>query len=331
MKKIRIAQIGTSGNSHGSEIFSSLKKQKDIFEVVGYAFPENEREKFPWRCGVFEGCREMTVDEIMKDTSIEAVAVETEECFLTKYALMAAENGKHIHMEKPGGQEKADFERLIAEVKRNGKVFHTGYMYRYNPFIVELTARVKNGELGEIISIEAQMNCVHSKEQREWLGKYKGGSLYFLGCHLIDLILRLKGTPEKIIPLSKQTGNDGLVSTDFGMAVLEYGNGVCFAKVNSNELGGYARRQLVVAGTKGTVELKPLEIYAGEGLITTKTEYLSADWGDRGVTADSAVYDRYDSMMCAFASYVSGERENPYTPDYELELYKTVLECCGVK
>lgn len=197
MKKIRIAQIGTSGNSHGSEIFSSLKKQKDIFEVVGYAFPENEREKFPWRCGVFEGCREMTVDDIMKDTSIEAVAVETEECFLTKYALMAAENGKHIHMEKPGGQEKADFERLIAEVKRNGKVFHTGYMYRYNPFIEELTARVKNGELGEIISIEAQMNCVHSKEQREWLGKYKGGSLYFLGCHLIDLILRLKGTPDK--------------------------------------------------------------------------------------------------------------------------------------
>ena len=331
MKKIRIAQIGTSANSHGSEIFSSLKKQRDIFEVAGYAFPENEREKFASRCSVFEDCREMTVDEIMNDTSIEAVAVETEECFLTKYALTAAENGKHIHMEKPGSQEKADFERLIAEVKRNGKVFHTGYMYRYNPFIEELTAKVKNGELGEIISIEAQMNCVHSKEQREWLGKYKGGSLYFLGCHLIDLILRLKGTPEKIIPLSKQSGTDGFTSTDFGMAALEYGNGMCFAKVNSNELGGYARRQLVVAGTKGTVELKPLEIYADGGLITTKTEYSSTDWNDRGVTADSAVFDRYDSMMRAFASYVSGDKENPYTPDYELELYKTVLECCGVK
>lgn len=330
MKKIRIAQIGTSANSHGSDIFSSLKKQNDIFEVAGYALPENEREKFPWRCGVFEGSREMTVDEIMKDTSIEAVAVETEECFLTEYALMAAKSGKHIHMEKPGSQEKADFERLIAEVKRNGRVFHTGYMYRYNPFVEELTAKVKNGELGEIISIDAQMNCVHSKEQREWLGKYRGGSLYFLGCHLIDLILRLKGMPERIIPLSKQSGADWLTSTDFGMAVLEYSNGVCFAKVNSNERGGYARRQLVVSGTKGTVELKPLEMYAGSGLFTTKTEYSSADWGDMGVTADSAVYDRYDSMMRAFASYASGERENPYTPDYELELYNTILKCCGI-
>ena len=26
----------------------------------------------------------------------------------------------------------------------------------------------------------------------------------------------------------------------------------------------------------------------------------------------------------------SGEKKNPYTYDYELELYKTVLKCCGI-
>lgn len=36
-------------------------------------------------------------------------------------------------------------------------------------------------------------------------------------------------------------------------------------------------------------------------------------------------------MMNSFAEYIRGEKENPYTPDYELELYKTVLECCGGK
>ena len=46
MKKIKVAQIGTSGNSHGNHIWESMIKQKDIFDVVGYAFPENEREKF---------------------------------------------------------------------------------------------------------------------------------------------------------------------------------------------------------------------------------------------------------------------------------------------
>ena len=67
MKKIKIAQIGTSYNSHGSAIWPCLLRQSDIFDVVGYAFPENEREKFPERAEAFEGYREMTVEEILND------------------------------------------------------------------------------------------------------------------------------------------------------------------------------------------------------------------------------------------------------------------------
>ena len=123
MKKIRIAQIGTSRNSHGNQIWKSLLKQSDIFEVVGYAFPENEREKFPMRVNVFDGYREMTVEEILNDQSIEAVAVETEEIYLTKYALMVAKAGKHLHMEKPCGRELADFEELVGILKEKKLTF----------------------------------------------------------------------------------------------------------------------------------------------------------------------------------------------------------------
>ena len=332
MRKIKIAQIGTSTNSHGNFVFNSLKKQSDVFEIVGFAFPENEREKYPERMADFEGYTELTVDEILNNPEIEAVLVETEEKYLTKYAIMAAEKGKHIHMEKPGGTSLADFEKLIETVKKNGTVFHTGYMYRYNPFVIELMDRIEKGELGEIISVEAQMNCAHSKALRSWLGGYKGGSLFFLGCHFIDLIFRFQGTPEKIIPLSKPADVDGVCAEDFGMAIMEYKHGISFAKVNSNEVGGFDRRQLVVSGTKKTVELKPLEIFAGESQFTTKTEYKTPDnWGDRGETSDSPIHDRYDPMMHSFAEMVCGKKQNPYTPDYELELYKTILKCCGVE
>ena len=118
MKKIRIAQIGTSVYSHGSVIFDALKKNSDLFEVVGYALPEGEREKFPDQMGFFQGSREMTVEEILADDSINAVAVETEEIYLTKYALMVARAGKHLHMEKPGSPSLADFEELVNTVKK---------------------------------------------------------------------------------------------------------------------------------------------------------------------------------------------------------------------
>ena len=329
MRKIKIAQIGTSANSHGQLIWDSLKKQSDIFDIVGYALPEDEREKCPHLLPQYEGYREMTVEEILNDSEIEAVAIETEDMYLTKYAIMAAKAGKHIHMEKPGGRELCDFEELISSMKENNRVFHIGYMYRYNPCVIELMKQIENGELGDIISIEAQMSCTHNKKVREWFGNFKGGNLFFLGCHLIDLIYRIQGTPKNIIPLSRSTGVDGVNTEDFGMAVLEYEHGVSFAKVNSTELGGYLRRQFVVTGTKATVELKPFETSVGLGHQTTRTYYNSGSWHQSGVETKSEVFDRYDGMMRAFAEYIVGEKKNPYSLEYELELYKIILTCCG--
>ncbi len=333
MRKIRIAQIGTSTNSHGNDIFNTIRSLTDIFEVVGYALPENEREKFPERMADFEGYREMTVEEILNDSSIEAVTVETEEIYLTKYATMAAKAGKHIHMEKPGGLDLAAFEELIKTAKENGKTFHIGYMYRYNLYIKEIFEKIKSGELGDIISVEAQMNCIHPVKVREWLKTFPGGMMFFLGCHLIDLILQIKGQPERIIPLNKKTGVDGIDAEDFGMAVFEYENGVSFIKMVASEIGGYARRQFVVTGSKKTIEIKPFEMFVPDGqymMFSEKTEYESTVWSDRGVTVRSDIFNRYNSMLTAFAEMVAGEKKNPYTADYELELYKTILICCGV-
>lgn len=276
---------------------------------------------------------ELTLEQILSDPTIEAVAVETEEIYLTKYALLAVQAGKHIHMEKPGGLVLADFEDLITAALEKGNVLHFGYMYRYNPYIADLIQRVKRGELGDILSVEAQMNCIHPVQVRQWLQSFPGGMMFFLGCHLIDLILTIQGTPEKIIPLNKCSGLDVTDCKDFGMAVFEYKNGVSFAKASAVELGGFARRQLVVTGTKATVELNPLEEYVpGSGLeylYTVKTERSSTDWHAPAKKESCEPVNRYRNMMQSFAQLVRGEKQNPYSLQYELELYKTILKACG--
>lgn len=334
MKKIKIAQIGLNTYSHSINIFESLKKQQDIFEIVGYVLPENERERLPKKAKALEGYKELTLDEVLNDPEIEAVAIETDEIYLTKYALLCAKAGKYIHMEKPGGQNLADFEELISIMKNTGKVFHTGYMYRYNPEVKRLMERVKSGQLGQIVSVEAQMNSNHSDQQRDFLSNFDGGIMFFLGCHMVDLILQIQGPPKNIIALNKSTKKSGIDVTDYSMAVFEYDNGISFAKTCSVEKGGYARRQLVVTGTKGTVELKPFEMHNGDtNRYTGVTEFLIEDpqWIYMGENRKSDFYDRYDDMMASFAAMVRGEKQNPYTLDYELELYKLLLKCCGVK
>lgn len=333
MKKIKIAQIGI-GHDHAMEILRSIRDQSDIFEVVGYMIPDVEKEKFPDRLTLdcVQGLKVMTLDEILNDPTIEAVTVETEEVNLTNYALMAAKAGKHMHMDKPGGLELDQFEELISVLKEKNLVFSLGYMYRYNPAVMELMEDIKNGKLGQIVSVEAQMNCWHSPRKRQWLQTFPGGMMFFLGCHMIDLIYQIQGEPEEVLALNCSSGVAGVTAEDYGMAVLKYKNGVSIAKACDMEMGGYERRQLVVTGSLGTVEIRPLEFFGNyPGQYAGVRKSTSTIWGDTGYRTTTKPQNRYNSMIAGFAQMVRGEKENPYTYDYELALYKLVLRACGVK
>ena len=330
MKKIRIAQIGTSKNSHGKPIFRTLTELSDVFEIVGYALPEGEREKFPRQMDVFEGYTEMTVEEILSDPEIDAVAVETEEIYLTKYALMVARAGKHLHMEKPGGVELSDFRELISILKEKSLVFSTGYMYRFNPKVIEAMEKVRRGDLGKIYAVEAHMDCKHTPEVRAWLENFPGGMMFFLGCHLIDLIYRIQGEPDEVMPLSCSTGFDGVTAKDYGMVAFKYPSGVSFAKTSAAENGGFMRRQLVICGEKGTIEIKPLEAKAEGGQYTVMHENYDAAWSSPWTESQSDVHDRYKAMIQNFAELING-KENPYSYDYELELYELIMRSCGAE
>ena len=330
MKKIRIAQIGLNKHSHSVEILESLLRLED-FEVVGICFPENEKERLPAKVEKHPELPEMTLEEILNDPTIEAVAVETDEIYLTKYATMALKAGKHVHMEKPGGRELDAFEEMIAAAKESGKTFHTGYMYRYNPYVIDLLEKAKDGTLGEVISVDAQMSCWHQPEVRQWLQDLPGGMMFYLGCHLVDLIYRLQGQPKEILPMNTCSGWDDVTALDCGMAVFRYENGVSTAKTYAVERGGFARRQLVVTGKRMTVELNPLEWYVPgtPNLQTTRYLRYNKKWLEWNEPEKLEPMNRYDPMMSGFAQIVRGERENPYTPDYELELFKLVLKACG--
>lgn len=336
MKRIKIAQIG-AGHDHAPAAIQTLKllDKAGIYELVGYCVVPEDSGNIP--ANSYEGnkdsykdVKQMSLEEILNYKGLDAVAIETEDRALTKYALMAAEKGLHIQMDKPGGIDGDEFDRLIDAVESKKLVFHTGYMYRYNPAVLKLKQDIAEGKLGDIISVEAQMNCIHGIEKRNWLGNYPGGMLYFLGCHMIDLVYSIMGEPEEIIPLSCSSGLGGTTAEDFGMAVFKYKNGVSFAKSTAVEIGGFERRQLVVVGTKGTVELCPFE-WLSNGLkdvfspqITEVREAFSGNWHQKGERHFSPEHGRYDGMFRAFAE-CSAHSSLGYGPEeHKIRLFDTL-------
>lgn len=335
MKKKKVVQIGI-GHDHAMPVLDRLLAHPEIFGVAALGIPEKERKAFPDRVARYEKIVPvMSPEDALELSGVDAAVIETEEINLTRYAILAAKKGLPIHMDKPGGLELGAFEELIHIVRTNRSVFHLGYMYRYNDSIAEAVRKAKSGELGEIYSVEAQMNCWHVPEKRQWLSQFPGGMMFYLGCHLVDLILQIMGEPEEIIPMNVSTGIDGVTSADYGFALFRYPRGVAFAKTCTTELGGFLRRQLVICGSKGTMELRPLEQYCREEELVTGirsvTEENGRDWYCQIPTVNSAAINRYDRMLESFAKMVCGDMENQYGYDYELTLYKTLLRACGVE
>ncbi len=329
MKKLRVIQIGL-GHDHAPATFDTLLQLNDVFELAALAFPGYDKGKYEERKAIYDAVPIMTIEEALALPDIDAAVIEAYDMDLVKYAQMAADRGLHVQMDKPGNQSIADFEKLVNTCKEKNLVFHMGYMYRYNPAVTEAIEKATSGELGEIFSVEAHMDCLHTAEKRNWLKPFKGGMLFFLGCHLIDLIYRIQGEPDEILPLSCATGFDGVDAQDYGMVLYKYKRGISFAKTCATEVGGFMRRQLVICGSKGTMELKPLEQYNKDNtlLVTPVKEAYKRGWHTSPEKRIVGPTHRYESMLRAFASYVRGEKQNPYTYDYELGLFKLLAKSC---
>ena len=122
------------------------------------------------------------------------------------------------------------------------------------------------------------------KKLRQWLPTFKGGQMFYLGCHIIDLAFRILGQPAQVLPLNFATCVDGIDGEDFCMAVLRYPKAVATVRTDGFQHGGYLRREFVVTGSKKTVELRPIEMRCPGGQIATLTEYDAGDWFEPGKT-----------------------------------------------
>ena len=327
MKKIKIGQIGI-GHNHGHSKMLAVRKFPELFEVIGYA-EENERwiEKRGNLKG-YDGLPRLSVEEVIRQS--DAVLIESDVWDLTGYAKMCVEAGKHIHMDKPASGTLEQYKYVLDTAKEKHLAVQLGYMYRYNPAVLECLDHIKNGDLGQIHSINAEMSTFHPADARKWLQNFGGGIMYILGSHLVDLVVYIMGEPKRITSYLQHTGMDGIDLPDNNLAVLEYDNALVRIFVSSVEVNGFGRRQLMVSGSKGTVNICPLE----RPITMTYSDLTIADktYEDCKLTkqfADNTATGRYDEMMQDFYAYIQGTKENPYTYEHDYLVQKVLSQIVG--
>ncbi len=338
MKKINVAQVGTWRATHGEHIMMSMKSMPHIYNVVGICEPDEELKQAALKKDTFKGLKWLELEEILADDTLDAVIIETKELEQAKYALMFAKKGMHIHLEKPGGGNLEEFKELVSLAKANNTLLQLGYMYRYNPAIMQAMEIIKSGEIGDVLRVDAQMSVRYGRYMLDMLSEFPGGMMYFLGCHLVDLMYAIQGKPQNVIPLNRSSGTLGATSLDSGLVAYEYERGVSTLKTVACEVDGGSRRGIVITGTNGTIELKHFEVplvappITNANTVTVTAKYYTEYQPNSLYTEEHTFepYGRYDLMMSEFAKMVLGEKKNPYTPDYELEVFELVMKSINI-
>lgn len=96
-----------------------------------------------------------SLEEALDKSDFEAVIITTPTFTHMDLALMAAEKGKHIFLEKPMALSLEECDAIIAATEKNGVILQLGFMRRFDPEFAAAAERIAGGEIGEPMMIKS--------------------------------------------------------------------------------------------------------------------------------------------------------------------------------
>jgi predicted dehydrogenase len=336
MGRIRIGQIGVC-HEHAEAKMRSLRRLPETFEVVGVVDDRTATAASARMAGddlsAYDGLSWMSEDELLALPDLDAVVVETPNADLVPTALRCLERGLPMHMDKPAGWDLGLYDRLLAGCEARGLPFQMGFMFRNNPAFQLCLQAIREGWIGEVFEIQANMSHNYGGEAyQRYLGSMPGGIMFNLGCHLIDFVISALGRPSAITPILKTTPGlpDGIRNNC--LAILEYPRATATVRASSMEVDGLDHRRLKICGTDGVIELSPLERFDGKPLLleltlrTARGGYAAG----RQVIDFGVRHDRYQEQLLEFAGQINAGTRVGHGRGHDLLVHEATLAASGV-
>lgn len=322
MARIKYGQIGT-GHAHATKI-TAYRKSLD-YEVVGVVEPDPVLRDRAQKAAPYKDLPWMTKEQLLNVPGLQVVGVETPVNQLLDTAEVCIAARKHVHIDKPAGESLPQFRRILDNAARQHLAVQMGYMFRFNPAVVLMRQFLKDGWLGEPFEVHAVMSKVVDTTSRKRFGLYKGGSMFELGCHVIDLVVGALGVPQRVhaFPRHSSRLQDGVL--DNMLAVFEYPGATATVRASFNEVEGLSRRHFVLCGTEGTFHIQPLDDPKAQVALSKGRGRYRA--GVQEVTFPK--YLRYEDDAADLARIVRHEKQADFGYEHDYNVQKVLLEACG--
>lgn len=252
MKKIRFGVIGAGGIADRRTIPGMLKcDEAELVSVmeIDAARAEELRAKY--------GAKRAYTDEaaLLADPEIDAVYIASPVKLHARQAMMAADNHKHILLEKPIALTYAEAKQVLDYCDARGVRVAAGFMMRFGACINEMKRAYEAGKIGQLVSIYAQFTCWYPDMPGNWRQSKAsggGGSLTDMGVHMIDLIHYVTGSKTRQVAAFHDTLTFHYEVEDSSNLLLRLENGaLCTVQTNFNIPDPVAKWRFEMFGTRG--------------------------------------------------------------------------------
>jgi predicted dehydrogenase len=258
-----------------------------------------------------------SVAELVADPDIDVIHIASPHSEHLANALEAIAAGKNVLVEKPICRNAAEARTLI-DAARAANVFVMEAMWtRYLPHMVALKKVIADGEIGEIIALQADHGQAFPfvPGSRWWEPALAGGALLDLGIYPVAFAHDILGVPTSIMASGQMTKTkvDGQVSM-----ILGYGD-TTQASLQTT-LWSQTPTVAAISGTKGRIEIS--ENFYREASFRVIRPDGVREFPYTGVANGYA----YEAAEVA-RRVTAGEKQSPaMTPEMTLEVMATLDE-----
>ncbi|MCA6068873.1 Gfo/Idh/MocA family oxidoreductase [Chryseobacterium sp. RG1] len=196
---MQLVKVGLCAFGMSGKVFHApfLKEHPGFFmSAVVERSKEESKEKYP------DAVIYRSVEEMLNNSDVELVVVNTPVQTHFEYAKMALNAGKNVIVEKPFTVTLAEAEALVKLADEKGLFLSVYQNRRFDRDYLQVQKIIQDKKIGNLKEVEIRFDRFRTeasgKQHKENPEQTGSGSLHDLGSHLIDQATQFFGSPQKL-------------------------------------------------------------------------------------------------------------------------------------
>jgi predicted dehydrogenase len=225
--KVGMALIGVG--SWSGVIANAVQRSTKAKMVTCFTRTPEKRQAFSKKYGCDQ---EKSFEDVLKRDDVEGILLTTPNAIHAEHALLAAQHGKHVYVDKPIANTIADGKKMIEACRQAGVVLLVGHDMRRLSGYRKAKGLIDQGAIGRPVMVEsnfsAGMGFELTPDKWRWYGDDSGcpaGALMTMGVHHADTLNYYFGPVKKAFAFFNKLYIPANVE-DVSMTTLQFESGV---------------------------------------------------------------------------------------------------------